>query len=65
MISFLTTQPLWVSGGIIVGLGTVLSILGPVFVRRFVDIKRLTANNEIAGFKFAECPLLTHMRHWF
>jgi len=58
MIHFLTSQPLWVSGAIIVGLGTVLSMLGPVFVRRLVDIKSLTANNEIAGFKFATIGVL-------
>ena len=58
MLFFLTTQPLWVSGAIIVGLGTLLSMLGPVLVRRFVDIKRLTANNEIAGFKFATIGVL-------
>jgi Protein of unknown function (DUF4239) len=58
MIFFLTTQPLWVSGAIIVGLGTMLSMLGPVLVRRYVDVKRLTANNEIAGFKFATIGVL-------
>jgi len=58
MIFFLTTQPLWVSGAIIVGLGTVLSMLGPVLVRRYVNVKRLTANNEIAGFKFATIGVL-------
>jgi hypothetical protein len=58
MIFFLTTRPLWVSAAIIVGLGTVLSMLGPVLIRRYVDIKRLTANNEIAGFKFATIGVL-------
>lgn len=53
MIFFLTTHSLWVSGAIIVGLGTVLSMLGPVLVRRYADLNRLRANNEIAGFKFA------------
>ncbi|MGB8631558.1 MAG: hypothetical protein WCD69_19610 [Xanthobacteraceae bacterium] len=38
---------------IIVGLGTVLSVLGLVLVRHYVDVRRLTANNEIAGHKFA------------
>jgi hypothetical protein len=58
MIFFLSTQPLWISGPIIVGLGTVLSMLGPVLVRRYVNLQRLTANNEIAGFKYATIGVL-------
>lgn len=42
----------------IIGLGTLLSMLGPALVRRYVDIKRLTANNEVAGFKFATIGVL-------
>jgi hypothetical protein len=53
MFLFLTTEPLWVSAPIIVGLGTVLSMLGLVLVRHYVDVRSLTANNEIAGHKFA------------
>jgi hypothetical protein len=58
MLYFLTTQPLWVSGTIIVGLTTVLAMFGPFFVRRHVALDRLTANNEIAGFKFATVGVL-------
>jgi Protein of unknown function (DUF4239) len=58
MIFFLTTHSLWVSGAIIVGLGTVLSMLGPVSVRRYAKFKTLTANNEIARFKFATIGVL-------
>ena len=58
MIFFLTSQPLWLSGAIIVGLGTVLSMLGPLLVRRRIDVKRLRTNNEIAGFKFATIGVL-------
>ena len=58
MIFFLTTHSLWVSGAIIVGLGSVLSMLGPVLVRRYADPNKLTANNEIAGFKFATIGVL-------
>jgi hypothetical protein len=58
MIFFLSTQPLWISGPIIVGLGTVLSMLGPILVRRYVALHRLTANNEIAGFKYATIGVL-------
>ncbi len=58
MIHFLTSQPLWFSGAIIVGLGTVLAMLGPSVVRRHVALERLTANNEIAGFKYATLGVL-------
>jgi hypothetical protein len=58
MIFFLTSQPLWISGTLIVGLGTVLSMLGPRLVRRYVALERLTENNEIAGFKYATLGVL-------
>jgi len=58
MIFFLTSQSLWLSGALIVGLGIALSMLGPGIVRRYVDLERLTANNEIAGFKFATLGVL-------
>ena len=58
MIFFLTSAPLWLSGLLIVGLGTALSMLGPVVVRRYVTLERLTANNEIAGFKYAVLGVL-------
>jgi hypothetical protein len=58
MIFFLTTQPIWVSGAIIVGLGTLLSVLGTVLVRRYTDVKRLTPDTEIAGFKFGTIGVL-------
>jgi Protein of unknown function (DUF4239) len=58
MIFFLTTQPIWVSGAIIVGLGTLLSVLGTVLVRRYANVKRLTPDTEIAGFKFGTIGVL-------
>lgn len=58
MIYFLTSHSLWLSGAILVGLGTFLSMLGPVVVRRHVTLERLTANNEIAGFKYAVLGVL-------
>lgn len=57
-IFFLSTQPLWVSGAIIVGLGTLLSMVGLVLVRRSVDVRSLTSNNELAGHKFATIGVL-------
>jgi hypothetical protein len=43
-----TSQSLWISGAIIVGGGTLLSMIGPVLVRRYVTLERLTINNEMA-----------------
>ncbi len=58
MLLFLTSQPLWISGLIIIGGGTLASMLGPALVRRCVALDRLTINNEIAGFKFATVGVL-------
>ncbi len=58
MIYFLTSHSLWISGTILIGLGTALSMLGPALVRRYVTLERLTANNEIAGFKYAVLGVL-------
>jgi len=33
-------------------------MLGPILVRRYVTLDRLTANNEVAGFKFAVVGVL-------
>jgi hypothetical protein len=58
MISFLTNQSLWVSGMLLVGLTTMLAMLGPCLVRRYVTLEQLTTNNEVAGFKFAVVGVL-------
>ena len=58
MISFLTGLPVWLSGLLLVGLTTVLAMVGPRLVRRFVTLEELTANNEVAGFKFAVVGVL-------
>src|SRR5262245_43664737 len=58
MISFLTRLPLWLSGLLVVGLPTVLAMLGPILVRRFVTLAKLEKNNEVAGFKFAVVGVL-------
>jgi hypothetical protein len=58
MLFFLTTQPLWLSGAILVGLSTILAMLGPSVVRHYVALDRLTVNNEIAGFKYATIGVL-------
>jgi len=54
----LSSQSLWISGAIIIGGGTLLAMLGPALVRRYVALDRLTINNEIAGFKFATVGVL-------
>jgi hypothetical protein len=58
MLFYLTTQPLWLSATVLVGLTTLLAMLGPTFVRRYIALDRLTTNNEIAGFKFATVGVL-------
>jgi hypothetical protein len=58
MVSFLQSQSLWLSGTLLVGLTTGLAMLGPILVRRYVTLEKLTANNEVAGFKFAVVGVL-------
>lgn len=53
MALYLAALPLRISGLLLVGLTTILAMLGPVIVRRFVPLERLSTNNEVAGFKFA------------
>jgi hypothetical protein len=57
-VVFLTTLPLWLSGILLVGLPTILAMVGPVLVRRRLSLDRLSANNEVAGFKFATVGVL-------
>jgi hypothetical protein len=54
----LTMQPLWLSAVFVVVLPTLVAMLGPVVVRRSIDLPRLTTNNEVAGFKFATVGVL-------
>ena len=56
-MSYLTRLPLWASGFLVIGL-TVVSMFGPVLVRRRIELKRLSTNNEVAGFKFATVGVL-------
>jgi hypothetical protein len=43
---------------LLVGLTTGVAMLGPILIRRYVTLERLTANNEVAGFKFAVVGVL-------
>ena len=58
MILYLTSHSLWLSATVLIGLGTVISMVGPIVVRRYVTLEKLTAHNEIAGFKFATVGVL-------
>ena len=58
MMYFLTTQPLWLSAIILMVPTTLLSMAGPIVVRRYVEVSRLRTNNEVAGFKFATVGVL-------
>lgn len=53
MSLWLSSQPLWLSGLIVVGITTALAMLGPRIVRRSISLERLVTNNEVAGFKYA------------
>ncbi len=55
---FFTAAPLWLSGTLIIGLITLVSMLGPVLIRRNIALERLRTNNEVAGFKFAAVGVL-------
>src|SRR5262249_26458423 len=55
---FLTTSPLWLSALLLVGLPTLLSMVGPILIRRRVGLESLSNNNEVAGFKFAVVGVL-------
>jgi hypothetical protein len=54
----LAALPIWISGLLFLGLGTVAAMLGTVLVRRYVPLAELRTNNEVAGFKFATVGVL-------
>src|SRR5215211_3175247 len=57
-MAFLTTEPLWLSGTLLLGVATLLAMASPVLVCRRVSLDRLRVNNEVAGFKFATVGVL-------
>lgn len=57
-MTYLTTLPLWLSAIIMVGLPTLIAMMGPILIRRNVALERLSTNNEVAGFKFATVGVL-------
>jgi hypothetical protein len=50
---FLTTNSIWITAFILLVPTTIFAMCGPAIVRRYVPLDRLSANNEVAGFKFA------------
>jgi hypothetical protein len=52
-MSFLTIAPLWLFALLLVGVATLIAMIGPVIIRRRVSLDQLRTNNEVAGFKFA------------
>ena len=52
------TAPFWLTAILLVAAPTALSMLGPIVVRRRVNLDRLCTNNEVAGFKFATVGVL-------
>lgn len=52
-MSFFTVAPLWLVALILVGLATLIAMVGPVIIRRRLSFEQLRTNNEVAGFKFA------------
>jgi hypothetical protein len=52
-MTLLTTAPLWLLALALVGITTLIAMVGPVIIRRRVSLDQLRTNNEVAGFKFA------------
>jgi hypothetical protein len=52
------TNHLWLSSLLLLGVTTVLAMGGPIIIRRKLSLEKLTANNEVAGFKFAVIGVL-------
>jgi hypothetical protein len=50
---FLTTNSIWIAAFILLVPTTIFAMCGPAIVRHYVPLDRLSANNEVAGFKFA------------
>jgi len=58
MTAFLTALPLWFCAVILIVPTTLLAMAGPFIVRRYIDVKELRTNNEVAGFKYATVGVL-------
>jgi hypothetical protein len=49
----LLDAPLWIAAVVLLVPTTIFAMCGPIIVRRYVPLDRLSSNNEVAGFKFA------------
>jgi hypothetical protein len=49
----LAAMPVWQAAVVVLGVGTLLGVAGPLVLRRLFGLDRLRINNEVAGFKFA------------
>jgi hypothetical protein len=52
-MTFFTVAPLWLVALILVGLTTLIAMVGPAIIRKRMSFEQLRTNNEVAGFKFA------------
>jgi hypothetical protein len=50
---WIAASPMWLAVLVIVIVPTLITMCGPIVVRRFVSMERIVGNNEVAGFKFA------------
>jgi hypothetical protein len=50
---FLTNAPLWLLALVLVGMTSLIAMVGPIIVRQRLSLEHLRTNNEVAGFKFA------------
>ncbi len=50
---YLAGLPLWEALLLVVALPTLAAVCAQILVRKWVELKHLSSNNEIAGFKFA------------
>src|SRR4051812_16796775 len=57
-MTYLTAAPFWLSLPVLVLVPTLLSMAGPLLIRRVVPLEALSTNNEVAGFKFAVVGVL-------
>jgi Protein of unknown function (DUF4239) len=57
-VHFLTNAPLWLLALVLVGLTSLIAMIGPIIVRKRLSLEQLRTNNEVAGFKFAAIAVI-------
>ena len=53
LMYWIAASPIWLAVLVIVIVPTVITMCGPIVVRRLVGMEKIVGNNEVAGFKFA------------